>query len=79
MGHCRGGTATELFDPLAALQAWVEEGKPPARLTARAVPGGLLDPDRHGLSRPLCAWPRYARWDGSGPPALADSFVCTAP
>lgn len=79
MNHCRGGTATELFDPLAALVAWVEHGRRPERIDARAVPGGPLDRAGTGLSRPLCAWPSYARFDGQGDPSRADSFRCTAP
>lgn len=79
MHHCRGGVATELFDPLAALVAWVEQGRRPERLEARAVPGGPLDRAGTGLSRPLCAWPRYARFNGQGDPSRADSFSCTAP
>jgi len=79
MNHCRGGAATELFDPLAALVDWVEQGRRPERIVARAVPGGPLDADRRGLERPLCPWPRYARFKGQGDPRLADSFECAAP
>lgn len=79
MHHCRGGTATELFDPLGALVAWVEHGQAPERLLARAVPGGPLDPQHQGLSRPLCAWPRYARYDGHGDVRRAESFQCALP
>lgn len=79
MGHCRGGAATEVFDPLGALVDWVEQGLRPARLEARAVPGGPLDADRRGFSRPLCAWPQVARWRGEGDARSAASFTCAAP
>ena len=79
MNHCRGGAATELFDPLAALVAWVEQGRLPERIVARVVPGGVLDQALPGMTRPLCPYPRYARYDGKGPPAAAASFVCALP
>jgi tannase/feruloyl esterase len=68
MGHCSGGRATDQFDPLMAIQDWVEGGKPPDRIlaTGSAFPG---------QSRPLCAWPKVARY-GGGDPKQADSFVC---
>jgi hypothetical protein len=83
MQHCRGGAATELFDQLAPLVAWVEQGQRPARIVARAVPGGALDRALPGITRPLCAYPAYARYSDkmnkskSADPANAESFVCT--
>ena len=71
MNHCGGGVATDRFDPLSAVQAWVEQHQAPQRIiaTGAALPG---------QSRPLCAYPRYARYTG-GDPHQAASFVCTAP
>ncbi|HEX7199088.1 MAG TPA: tannase/feruloyl esterase family alpha/beta hydrolase, partial [Dongiaceae bacterium] len=34
MGHCRGGPATDQFDMLTPLVAWVEHGTPPEAITA---------------------------------------------
>ena len=31
------------------------------------------------LSRPLCVYPAYPRYKGSGDPDAASSFVCTTP
>ena len=70
MNHCAGGPATDQFDGLAALQAWVEEGKAPDRVIARG--SGMVSPN---LSRPLCPWPTMARYDGGDPNSSA-SFSC---
>jgi feruloyl esterase len=69
MNHCQGGPATDRFDALAALQAWVEDGRPPARLLAT----GASFP---GQSRPLCPYPEVARYKG-GDTSSADSFACS--
>jgi len=74
MQHCRGGAATELFDQLAPLVAWVEHGQRPDRIEARAAPAGKLG----DIARPLCPYPATARYDGRGDPARAASFFCTA-
>ncbi|MEY4643135.1 MAG: hypothetical protein RLZZ227_3129 [Pseudomonadota bacterium] len=68
MTHCAGGQATDQFDMLSAIQAWVEDNEPPLQVlaTGRAFPG---------LSRPLCPYPQVARFDG-GDPNDAASFSC---
>jgi feruloyl esterase len=68
MTHCGGGQSTDRFDMLAAIQAWVEEGRAPDRVTAtgNAFPGA---------SRPLCPYPEVARYD-SGNVNEAQSFSC---
>jgi Tannase and feruloyl esterase len=71
MTHCGGGVATDQFDLLSALEDWVEKGVAPDQVTAK---GGVALP----VSRPLCAWPTYARYQG-GDPKTAASFRCTAP
>jgi len=74
MGHCGGGDGTSTFDMAAALDAWVETGKPPETINASRVRGGKVD-----RTRPLCAYPKYAKYKGSGSLDDASSFVCTAP
>ena len=68
MTHCAGGPATDQFDMLAAIVAWVEKGAAPERIIAR----GDTFP---GQSRPLCASPNIARYVG-GDTHNADSFRC---
>jgi hypothetical protein len=69
MSHCQGGPATDQFDPLDSLEKWVEEGKAPASITA----SGHAFPNR---TRPLCPYPAYASYKGSGDPENAASFAC---
>lgn len=69
MNHCAGGPATDAFDGLSAIVDWVEQGRAPERLLAR---GTTVVP---GIARPLCPYPRIARYKG-GDTASADSFEC---
>ena len=71
MTHCSGGPATDHFDPLTAIQSWVEQRQAPTRLiaTGAALPG---------QSRPLCVYPAYARYE-HGDPRDAKSFACVTP
>jgi hypothetical protein len=69
MCHCSGGQATDRFDMLEAIMAWVEEGRAPDRIVAT----GAAFP---GVSRPLCPYPLVARYKG-GDVNEADSFMCT--
>ena len=70
MGHCSGGTAAlDSFDMLSATVNWVEKNTPPDSITAtgRAFPG---------RSRPLCPYPFYAQYNGTGDPENASSYSC---
>ena len=69
MNHCGGGPALDNFDPLTALIDWTENGKAPASLPAT----GKTFP---GVSRPLCAYPKFAKYSGSGAPESAANFRC---
>jgi feruloyl esterase len=80
MGHCGvepdgpGITATG-FDPLTALERWVEQGVAPDSLLATKT-------DKEGKTlwtRPLCPHPQVARYDGKGDPKDAASFACATP
>jgi feruloyl esterase len=69
--HCGGGTGLIAFDPLPALEEWVEHGKAPDRIVAAQVVEG-----KSTRSRPLCPYPKIARFRGVGNPEAADSFDC---
>jgi feruloyl esterase len=73
MGHCQGGAATDSWDGLGALVDWVEKGQAPQRIVAT---GTTVYP---GRTRPLCPYPQYAHYDGSGNPEDAASFSCRQP
>lgn len=70
MTHCAGGPATDVFDGLNAVVQWVEQGQAPERVLARGSQGPMA-----ALSRPLCAYPKQARYRG-GDVASAQSFEC---
>jgi Tannase and feruloyl esterase len=72
MAHCGGGLATDRYDAFGALVSWVERGTPPDRIIARAAPGTPWP----GRERPLCPYPKVARYRGTGSREVADSFVC---
>jgi feruloyl esterase len=74
MGHCRGGTGVDQFDALHPLVDWVERGVAPDLIVAsRLVDGNVV------RTRPLCAYPRVARWTGAGSIDDAANFRCLEP
>jgi feruloyl esterase len=77
MNHCSGGPATDNFDMLTPLVNWVERGVAPDRVLATATTPGYFGVAAR--SRPLCPYPSYAKYNGSGDVNLAASFTCTAP
>jgi len=71
VGHCGGGDGpapTALFDTLVS---WVEKGTAPD-----VVQASRKRPDGTTLSRPLCAYPKTAKWSGSGSTDDAKNFAC---
>jgi feruloyl esterase len=82
MGHCSGGPATDSFDPLAAIVAWVESGATPERIvaTARASNTALTAVTPAipaGRTRPLCPFPAHAAYSGNGNVDDAANCTCT--
>jgi feruloyl esterase len=73
MNHCAGGPATDSFDGLGAIVNWVEKGAAPARIDASASPRTTYFPRR---TRPLCAYPAYARYSGTGSLEDGANFSC---
>ena len=90
MGHCQGGPGANAFGQLfglpslkddahhsivRALEAWVEKGKAPDHIIATKYrddkpDAGVL------MTRPLCAFPKIAVYQGQGELNTADSFIC---
>ncbi|WP_305097713.1 tannase/feruloyl esterase family alpha/beta hydrolase [Croceibacterium aestuarii] len=68
MTHCGGGEATDRFEMLDAIVDWVEKDVAPGRIVAQTSAAPKI-------SRPLCPWPKYARYTG-GDTASAASFEC---
>jgi feruloyl esterase len=74
MGHCGGGDGTSTFNLMAALTQWVEQGHAPGSIPASRVRNGQTD-----RTRPLCAFPQVAKYDGSGSTDDAANFNCGLP
>lgn len=86
MNHSRGGIATDQFDLLTPLVAWVERGEAPQALVAMARGAGsnLPNPELPSTwspqrSRLLCPYPQVARYRGQGDGESATSFHCVVP
>jgi feruloyl esterase len=77
-----GYDSSREFDPehqvIAALVEWVEKGKAPERIVATK-----FQDDDSGKAvvrtRPLCVYPKVARWTGKGSSDEAKNFECGAP
>jgi feruloyl esterase len=74
MGHCGGGEGPNVFDKVGPLERWVERGEAPRLLLASHVSEGKVD-----RTRPLCAYPRVAKYKGTGNIDDAANFVCATP
>jgi hypothetical protein len=69
--HCGGGAGPDNADWAAAIDGWVESGKAPARIIAQK--GSAAGPAR---TRPLCAYPQHAVYNGTGSTDQAENFTC---
>jgi feruloyl esterase len=82
MDHCGGGEGASQFDTLGTIDEWATTGKAPYRIIAtRGGPGGPPGaPQLPPITRPLCPYPLYARYDGSGDTDKDPrNFACVAP
>jgi hypothetical protein len=91
VGHCRAGPGPNAFgqggalstplkpdadhDMLRAVVRWVEQGVAPDRIIATKY---VNDSAAQGVvrTRPLCAFPKTAKWTGVGSTNDAANFVC---
>ncbi len=87
MQHCGGGPGPSVFgqggvpqgdpehDMAKALERWVEDGVAPEQIIATKYKGA--NPSTGvARTRPLCAYPKVARWKGAGSTDDAANFVC---
>jgi hypothetical protein len=71
-GHAVSSQFNATWDSLTALEQWVEHGVAPAnQVTVDTV--GVP-----GRSRPLCDYPKWARYNGAGDINAAASFTCVS-
>jgi Tannase and feruloyl esterase len=88
MQHCAGGTAPDYFgqntvprndadhDIDAAVERWVEQGAAPEKIIAAKLKERVNPAAGISRTRPLCAWPKTAHYNGSGSTDEAESFEC---
>jgi feruloyl esterase len=75
MAHCGGGEGPNDFDKMTAIQQWVEQGKAPDTMIASHTDkSGTVD-----RTRPLCVYPKVAKYKGSGSTDDASNFTCALP
>jgi len=70
--HCFGGVGPDWVNYLDVIDTWVETGTPPDQLTAY----WLNEQKQPDGSRPVCAYPEYLQYNGTGDPRDASSFSC---
>jgi feruloyl esterase len=70
MGHAVSSQFNPAWDSLTALEQWAEGGVAPANQVAVDTVGVP------GRSRPLCDYPKWARYNGAGDINAAASFTC---
>src|ERR1700730_664923 len=89
MAHCGGGPGPSIFggygpapvspqiridpehDVLSALVQWVEGGSAPDHIVAAHLTNDTID-----RTRPVCPYPKVARWNGTGSSEDAKNFTC---
>ena len=89
MQHCDGGVGPDSFgengpwpnvtDPHQSLQVsveqWVEKGTAPTEIVATKFSGPLRS-GHEEMTRPLCVYPKVAKYESTGDVNSAASFVC---
>ena len=70
MAHCRGGEGVNTFDTIGTLELWREKGNTPAQIMATNA--------QKQMSRPLCPYPQYAKYKGTGDLKDAANWACAA-
>lgn len=84
MNHCTGGPSTDQFDMLTPLVQWVEQGQAPDAVIASVRGPGNAGGENSELpsswsadrTRPLCPYPKVARYNGTGSLEDAVNFSC---
>jgi feruloyl esterase len=90
MWHCKDGPGPNAFggsiqqqapsydpkyDLLSGLTQWVEEGVAPQSVIATKYVGDAAQSDI-AMQRPLCLYPKFAHYNGTGNPNVPQSYKC---
>jgi len=82
--HCRNGRAggtgqgADLVNLVDPMFDWIEKGVKPSSSGIVATQSNPLV-GQAAKKRPLCKFPEYAKYNGTGDPNLAASFACVKP
>ena len=85
MVHCASGPGAWMTDYVAPMVAWRENDTAPEKLIAVqngwqvSQPPEALAAQVGGFTRPLCAFPALAKYNGSGDQTQAESYSCKVP
>lgn len=73
--HCSGGVGPDTVDLVDAVSRWRESGNKPS---AQNIVARTLAPDTRAVqqSRPLCKYPSFPKYRGSGDLTAAESYTC---
>jgi feruloyl esterase len=74
MFHCAGGVGCDRADYFTPLVEWVEKGVAPGMMNSSRVEKGQTV-----RTRPLCAYPGIAHYNGQGDLNKAENFTCRKP
>jgi feruloyl esterase len=74
MAHCGGGPGLNSINALPSLDLWVEKGIAPKDIIASRVTG-----QTHVMTRPVCPYPQFPRYRGTGATSDAANFSCVSP
>jgi hypothetical protein len=70
VAHCGGGAGPQPQNLFNALVNWVENGEAPDQILGQTTTGGVT------RTRPICAYPKTAIYNGSGSTNDASNFHC---
>lgn len=76
VNHCGQGPGADTFDLFTPTMNWVEKGTAPAVPIASKL---TTDQTKTLLTRPLCTYPQYPQYKGSGDVNDAENFTCVSP
>ncbi len=78
MGH-GSGVFNAKADWLSALESWVEGNKAPSDLSVADGNTASVSASTNGRTRPLCSYPQFPKYVGTGDVNAAASFTCALP
>jgi feruloyl esterase len=73
VGHDLSGPGPNTMDLITAMDDWVENDQAPDHVISSKVTGGVTR-----FTRPMCSYPMFPRYKGSGDETQAENFFCSA-